>query len=483
MQVFVGTTIQRRLFFQLAGPFVFCFLTIMFLLLMQFLILHIDKLVGKGLPFMLIVELILSSLAYMAVLAVPMSVLVSNLMVYGKLAETNEFTAIKMAGVPALRIITPALLFGGLLMGVMVWFSDSILPEANLKARSLFIDIRLKKPGFDLKENTFYNGIQGYVFYVRKVDSQKDSLYDIMLIQEANVKRDFAIARAKRGHLRSEDDRTTLTLWLHEGEICRIIPERADRPRKLEVTRFGSYRISFDLSELAFSRSNPHSRKRTDRTMSFRALTAYIDSMHVEIHSRDDQFTRAGGFLFADDLKPHNPRTPHSLFKIPYLEGETLSDSIPAINTDFTTLKVFKTAVEQYDLLFRASREVRRDLSDFESHLMNRKWLYANTARYDVERHKKISLPFACVVFVLIGAPLGLYSKKGSLGNASVISAILFTYYWITLIQGEKMADRLFISPWTGMWLGNGTILLGGLVLMIWIQRDGKWKRRLHDTL
>jgi lipopolysaccharide export system permease protein len=469
-------TIQRHLFFRLAGPFLFCFLTIMFLLLMQFLIMHVDKLVGKGLPFMLIIELIASSLAYMTVLAVPMSVLVSNLMVFGKLAETNEFTALKMAGVPASRMLFPAAVFGLLLAAVMVWFSNSVLPEANMRARSLFIDIRLKKPGFDLKPNTFYTGIQGYVFFVRQVDNSSDSLYDITLVQEANIKRDFALAKARSGHLKSEDDRNTLTLYLYDGEITRIIPERADRPRKIEKTNFGTYRISFDLSELAFSRSNPTNRKRTDRTMSFQALTAYIDSMFAERSARDHQFIQSQSFLFKDTPREHHPIVPHSLFRPPSMEGRDQIDTLKSVPTEFVVLNAFNGLGQQFDLLFRATRDTRRDIADIESHVVNRKWLTQHTARYDVERHKKFALPFACFVFVLIGAPLGLFSRKGSLGNAAILSAVLFTYYWITLIQGEKLADRLFVTPTVGIWFGNTTMLFAGLLLLLNIQRDGKWR-------
>lgn len=448
----------------------------MFLMLLQFLILHIDKLVGKGLPVLLVIELIFSSLSYMTVLAVPMSVLVANLMVYGRLAETNEFTALKMAGVPATRIMLPSLALGLILTGVMFWFSNEILPEANLKARSLFIDIRMKKPGFDLKENTFYSGIEGYVFFVKRMDRETDSLYDVTLIQKAGLKRDFAIARSRAGHLRSETDQQTITLFLYDGTISRFMPERSGQPRKMEATVFSKYRISFDLSELAFSRSNPNKRMKSDRTMSYAALTAYIDSLHLETIQKDVEFSTSAGMLYTDVPEYHRPRQPIALFQMPQNRG--IFDADSAISGNSVATGVFALAIQQYDLLFRAVRDGKRRAGDFVSHLANRKWQLQNKARYEVERQKKIALPVACLLFVLVGAPLGLLAKKGSLGHAAFISALLFTYYWITIIQGEKMADRLFISPVAGMWFGNLTIFAGGVALIWYIQLDGRWRWR-----
>src|SRR5690625_6819623 len=111
--------IQKDLLKKHAGPFLFCFFTIMFLLLMQFLILHVDKLVGKGLPIFVVIELILNNLAYMVVLAVPMSVLVASIMAFGKFSEHNELTALKAAGVNPFSLMKPILFVSILLFGYL----------------------------------------------------------------------------------------------------------------------------------------------------------------------------------------------------------------------------------------------------------------------------------------------------------------------------------------------------------------------------
>ncbi|MDZ7715565.1 MAG: LptF/LptG family permease [Balneolaceae bacterium] len=254
-------------------------------MLMQFLILHVDKLIGKGLPLGIIIELILTNLAYMVVLAAPMAVLVACLMAYGKFSELNELTALRAAGVNPIHVILPVLIVAAFLSAGLVYFSNYILPDANQRARSLFIDIRLKKPGFDLKSNEFYDGISGYTFLVKNVDNEADSLYDVTLIQEPSSKQEKAYIKAKKGSLESEQDGQTLTLYLFDGSILRFLDKR-EKNRLVEVlekTNFDKYKISFDLSDLAFSRSNPEQRNRNDRTMKMEAMLAVVDSLESEI--------------------------------------------------------------------------------------------------------------------------------------------------------------------------------------------------------
>jgi len=273
------TAIQRDVVKRHIGPFIFVFLTIMFLLLMQFLILYLDKIVGKGIPWNIILELIFSNLAYMVVLAVPMAVLIAALMAYGRFSELNELTALKAAGVSPLRMMVPTLFLSFILALALGWFSNYVLPNANYRARALFIDIRLKKPGFDLKPNVFYDGIKGYTFYVKNMSAGNDSLFDVTLFQDQNQKRDFAIIKAKVGYLKSEKDKETLTLYLNDGYLLRYMSGEFSNKFSVDRTKFKRYRISFDLSELAFSRSNPNRYSRDDRTMSAQAMMAVIDTL------------------------------------------------------------------------------------------------------------------------------------------------------------------------------------------------------------
>lgn len=446
------------------GPFVFCFFTVMFLLLMQFLILHIDKLVGKGLPFFIIVELILTNLAYMVVLAAPMAILVACLMAFGKFSELNELTALRAAGINPIHVINPVLV-SALIMSIgLMWFSNYVLPDANQQARSLFIDIRMKKPGFDLKSNEFYDGIDGYTFLVKNVDNEADTLYDVTLMQEPSSDQEKAYLKSKTGSLHSENNGQTLTLYLYDGTSVRYLDRRDDNKivDVLEETKFDCYKISFDLSDLTFSRSTPDQHERNDRTMKAEAMLAVTDSLDREITTaRDKLFDKSFELIHVDELKERDQVERTLASHGPDEEVESPYES------SYVALNMLESRKEQNALNRMGVSELRSQKSDIENTISNIDWRVKRIARYMVEVHKKISIPLACVIFVLIGAPIGMYTRKGNLGYAALISTIFLTFYWITIIQGEKLADRLYISPFAGMWTTNIILTVVGGYMVI----------------
>ena len=470
-------SLQNDLLKRHIGPFLFVFLTIMFLLLMQFLMLYLDKIVGKGLPLSVILELILTNLAYMVVLAVPMAVLVSSLMVYGSFSESNEFTAVKAAGIHPFKMITPLLIAGGVLFLLLVLFSNYILPEANYRARALFIDIRMKKPGFDLKEGVFYDGIEGYTFLVSSISPETDTLYKISLFQEARDGKDEALIKAKKGRLSTIPNTENLNLILFNGEIFRTILNRSNGTQTIEKTAFNSYSINFDLSKLEFSRSNPESRGRNDRTMRAEAMFEVIQTLKNEIvnenlssykqnRAGDFDFTHYGDSKLSSDSVLSTMDSVHSSRIKPRNEKTTPKFSkFIAI----TNLPAFET---QREAMRTSIRGIRTRSVNYDGVKNTLKWKNERLAKYWVEIHKKVAIPIGCILFVFIGAPLGLLTKKGNLGIAAVFAAIIFTFYWIGLIQGEKLADRLMVSPFVGMWFINFVFAIIAIFLHIKIIRN-----------
>ncbi|MFH5886398.1 LptF/LptG family permease [Halalkalibaculum sp. DA3122] len=449
------------------GPFVFCFLTVMFLLLMQFLILHIDKLVGKGLPLGIIIELILTNLAYMVVLAAPMAVLVASLMAFGKFSELNELTAMRAAGVNPFNIIKPVLISSFFLCVFLVWFSNYVLPDANQRARSLFIDIRTKKPGFDLKPNEFYEGIEGYIFLVKDINNETDSLYNVTLLQspDSDKNREEAIIKADRGILQSSDDGQLMTLYLYDGSTLRYLKQNNSYETVIEENHFDRYRISFDLSDFAFSRSNPDQRTRNDRTMSSQAMLAVVDTLERERATQIEQsFSNENTFLMPADTNEGRSNT-YQLELSSTRAG--VADSVPKVTSEYLAVNLMSNRRTQVGLGEMAISELRKYKSNLENLETNVSWRESRIARYLVEVHKKFSIPVACIIFVLIGAPIGMLAKKGNIGYAALFGTGFLTFYWISLIQGEKLADRLFITPFWAMWFSNIVLGIAGIYMVI----------------
>lgn len=464
-------TLQRDLLKRHVGPFLFCLLTILFLLLMQFLILHVDRLVGKGLDFAIIVELITLQLAYMLVLAVPMSVLVASLMAFGRFSELNELTAIRAAGVKPIQLLKPVLLIAVIFSVFLTWFSNEILPEANYKARSLFLDIRMKKPGFDLRANTFYDGIEGYTFLAKDMSAASDTLFNLTIFQDATAQRDQAIINAGYGILSGDDRSFSLKLDLFDGSVYRYLPDSKGAINRIEESRFRQHRIRFDLSDMAFSRTNPDLRRRDDRTMSSQAMQVVIDSLKNEINKDRSSLLEhhksvamvASGIdttltVFTVDVFIEKPE--EAAFGFHKQRFSPVDDHGYIAGGELAFLE------SQVNATNHAVNNLRVLESYMTSIKTNIDWRTERIAQFEVEILKKISIPVGCIIFVLIGAPLGMLTRRGNLGFNVVISVILFTYYWMTVTQGEKLADRLIISPFMGMWFGNITLGIIGLILL-----------------
>ncbi len=454
--------IQRSVLKRHVGPFIFCFVTIMFLLLMQFMIIYIDKLISKDLPLGIIIELILTNLAYMVVLAAPMAVLVASLMAFGKFTELNELTALKAAGVNPIHTITPVLAAAAILSVFLVWFSNDVLPDANQRARTLFLDIRQKKPGFELEENEFYHGIDNYTILVQNIHS--DSLYGIVLFQEPTSTNQRAIIKAQRGYL--EGGNQMITFYLYDGSVTRFSTRTDEivRRKVVEETEFSKHRISFDLSEMAFTRSDPDDYSRSDRTMNIQSMLAVVDSLKADI--KKDKCELFAKNAFVEDISnvSESEMNRNASF-LKYSADTSITHKLPESN--FLVLSSINSSTIR-NQVYRSSLSKFRDYrSSYTSLQVNVEWRLGRIAEYWVEIYKKFSIPIACIIFVLLGAPIGMYVKKGNLGVPALIGVGFLTFYWISLIQGEKLADRQYITPFTGMWFSDILLAVIGSYLLI----------------
>lgn len=469
--------IQLNILKRHAGPFVFCFVTIMFLLLMQFLILYIDKLISKDLGLGVIVELILTNLAYMVVLAAPMAILVASLMAFGKFTELNELTALKAAGVNPIHTITPVLIAAAILSVFLAWFSNDVLPDANQRARTLFLDIRQKKPGFDLEENEFYEGIDNYTILAQNIRS--DSLFDVILFQKKTSSTPHAIIKANSGRLVGANE--MVTFYLYDGTITRFNSTRENHQTQkvTEEIEFQEYRISFDLSEMAFTRSDPEDYSRSDRTMNVQSMLAVVDSLKADIKRDKEKLFAKNAFAGDVEHVTEKERENTSQF-LEYTKIDTLG-KVESPESDFLVL----TSIRAPGLRGMAYSTSLNQLRDYRSAYttlnVNVEWRRGRIDEYWVEIFKKFSIPLACIIFVLLGAPIGMYVRKGNLGIPALIGAGFLTFYWISLIQGEKLADRQHISPFTGMWFSDILLAIVGGYLVIRVSTSFRisnlWKR------
>ena len=444
------------------GPFIFSLSTLMFLFVLQFVMKFIDQLIGKGLSAWIIMELIALSLAWMVVLAVPMAVLVATLMAFGDLSSKNEITAMKASGVGIYRMIAPILVGATVIAILLVWFNNYVLPEANHKAKTLMIDIRKKRPTLNLVPGLFSQDISGYSILVHRTFEHTNDLEGVTLYDYTNPNTNVVIT-AERGKISFSPDYRKIIMDLEQGEIHQLDLLKMSSYRKL---RFQNHRIVMDAEGFEFERSSESAFTRGDRELSAQAMAAIVDSLKMTQQRLEDQLQNT----IAEEM---DHRIKGTTDPVPFYGGVT----------------------GRMDPAASAAARARSMNALVANQLANIEFLDKQTDSYLVEIYKKYSIPTACIVFVLIGVPLGIMSRKGGFGIAATLSLGFFLFYWAFLIGGEKLADRDMTTPFLGMWSANMLLCILGIYLTIRIGKETvaidwsffqrliprRWRTRLPD--
>ncbi len=409
-------------------PFIMALTVIMFVFLLQFLMRFIDRIVGKGLDLWTIIELIVFNLAWMVVLAVPMAMLVACVMAFGALASSNELTALKAAGVSLGRMLFPIMVLSIMVAVFDLQFNNIVLPDANHRAKDLMTDITRKKPSLQIDPGTFTTGdeIPGYSILARRTNPATSDLQDLTIYDHAQPNESRVIT-AKFGHLAFTRDFRNVILTLRDGEIHQ---QGAQQPGDYRRGRFGTYIVTVPTTGYDFMHQGES--ERSDRELSATALLKYLHT-HDTLKSKEIAQLRQHMVEFANEL---------TSLKAP--ENQQATATISLMRSMFSphlmTLQNDESSITQTQ-------------EDIDS--------------YQVEVHKKYAIPASCIIFALIGVPLGALAKRSGVGAGTGLSIGFFVVYWIFLIGGEKLADRAVITPFWGMWGGN-FILLGIGILLTW---------------
>ncbi|MCX7909105.1 MAG: LptF/LptG family permease [Ignavibacteria bacterium] len=410
------------------GPFLFGTLLVVFLFLFQLLMRDLDKLVGKGLSIWVIVHLITLNLAWMVVLAIPMGVLFSTLTTFGNLSSTFEITAMKSGGASFFQLISPVIIISLLLFAFLVWFNDRVLPEANHQAKIMLFDINRKKPTFSLESGQFSTQIENYTILARKVDSASNGLSGITIYDLSNSRQTNTIS-ADSGYVVFIPQIEKLRFLLFNGEVLQVVPFE---PKNYKKIYFKELELLLEGKGFTLERTPEGLISRSDREMRIKDMQNIVDESKKIVEESEERIRK----LLTTPPKIFNKAQEENK-----LDGEAIFE---LIKNDFSYLENQITTE-----MFR--------LADYDS----------RARQYEVEIQKKYAIPFACVIFALVGCPLGLISRRGNFGVTAAISLGFYIFYWACLIGGEKLADRGIISPFLSMWLGNIIIFSFSLVLLV----------------
>jgi lipopolysaccharide export system permease protein len=406
-------------------PFIMALTVIMFVFLLQFLMRFIDRIVGKGLDLWTIFQLIAFNLAWMVVLAVPMAVLVAGVMAFGSLSSSNEMTAMKAAGVSLGRMMFPVVILSILIAIFDLQFNNIILPDANHRAKDLMSDIQRKKPALVVEPGQFTTDdeIPGYSVLARHTVPATNDLEDVTIYDHSQPSQS-QVFTAMFAHLAFTPDFRNIILIMRDGEVHQ---QNAQQPKDYRRGHFGEYIVQVPTTGYDFMHQGES--ERSGRELSAADLLKYV-------RSRDAEKAKQV-LLLKDHLKSY--------------AIELTSSTAPAVQATNMTTSLRESFTPHLMTLDNDEGVIQQTQEDIDS--------------YMVEVHKKYAIPSSCIIFALIGVPLGALAKRSGVGAGAGLSIGFFVLYWIFLIGGEKLADRAVITPFWGMWGGNLILLIIGIYL------------------
>lgn len=441
------------------GPFLFGFLVTTGVLFIEVFKNYLDDFLAKGVSPLTIVEVLVLSLGHTIALSVPMAVLVATLMAFGQMAVDNEITALKAAGIHLYRVMLPAGIGALLLCAAMLFFNDRILPESNHRLAGLTTDIGRKRPTVNIEPGRFVSDIKGYQFLIGGKDEKSDAVRDIQVYVEHPGKTPDVLV-APTGRLYFADGGMTLYVELYDGEMHSVVDDESGAEEEVyRRTRFAAHTLV--IHDVGSQLQRTDRQYRSDREMSLAMMRAAVrekERQAVQVGRRLGDPCRSLVLLKLGLLQPQS-RAAHLASHRPLPAGRLTLGGEARLRD---SVRMESASIDAYE------RQIRS---------------------LQVEIHKKYAIPVACVVFVLLGAPLAIRSGRAGMTMAIAFSILCFFVYYLFLTGGEKLADRERLPPAVAMWAANVCFGILGLVLtwrastestvIPWARFDPRrWRRR-----
>lgn len=442
------------------------FVISLFLVVMQFLWKYVEDMVGKGLGINVIAEMFWYAALQLIPMALPLSILLASLMMFGNLGESLELLAIKSAGISLLKSMVPLIVLIVIISIGAFFFQNNAMTKIQPKFYSLLISIRQKSPELDIPEGVFYKEIDGYNMYVGKKNRDTGMLYDVTIYDISSGFQNMVVIISDSAQMKMSEDKLSLLFTVYDGQQFHNVSDNSDRkssssefiPYARENFKKKTMTIPYDdnfnrMEESVLqesSSSNYVSKNINKLKSSIDSLETYIDSVNISDRKVMKEYTY---FSFRNNY-PASEKD--SIIAASSVSSEVVNiDSLLESKDYRTKSAIYNTAFTKAD----------NNNNDYMFRSMNKTATQKNINRQWIEWHSKFTVSFACLIFFFIGAPLGSIVRKGGLGMPIVISVILFIIYYILNNVGYKMTrDGVWIH-WIGMWFSSMMLLPLGVFL------------------
>ena len=434
------------------GPFIAILLVVVFILMMQFLWLYIDELVGKGLSFKIIMEFLGWGCITMLPLSLPLATLLSSMMTLGQLGENNELLAIKAAGISLQRMFIPlAIVCLGISIGAF-FVSNDLIPVAYNKIYQLRADIGKTKGEIKIPAKTFYNGIDGYMLRVEERNDETGMLHGVMVYDHTDSKGNTRLTLADSAQMSISKDKSYLAFILFNGSNYEETNDKKYRDTTLQLQK-----IDFRRQELIIPLENYAFQKSDSSRFSDQVKSMSLD----QLYESEDSIGRLNA--------QGKTRNMESMAKARNLRYNSQLDTAskvvrttPFVREDLNTWQSIDKEIEAVQNAIKNAESIQNNLNSYSRD----RYHHTYTLRLiDIEVYKKFALAIACFIFFFIGAPLGAIIRKGGLGASAIISVLFFVAYWVIDVSGTKLAKDGAVGPFHGVFFSSYVLFPTGLFL------------------
>lgn len=449
-------------------PFITTFCIATFVLIMQFLWKYIDDLVGKGLEWYVVAELMFYVSASIVPLAMPIACLLSAIMTFGNLGEHHELVALKAAGISLRRFMMPIAAAAVLISGASFLFSNYWLPVANLKFAALLYSVTQQKPALNIRPGVFYNGIEGFVIKIGKKDEESKIIEDIYIYDHTRSRANAAtLMLAQKGEMTATPDGQFLLFTLFNG-VQYEEASLTNSPQKTPFVRtyFDEYEMRISLANFDFQKMDESMFKNNQRMLNTKQLTHLADSLY--------QLQQNLNIYSQQNVRPY-----YNILKdtidIKNIDNKKNTAAAPNTITDTTFIAQLPpqvTLMNRAQIAQRALAMANGIKSYTEIAVKQRETNIKTYNKYMIEYHGKITLSVACLLLFLIGAPLGSIIRKGGMGLPMIVAILLFIAYHLLSTFGRKFAEEEVMQVPVGMWLSTFVFLPIAFLLMYAAQND-----------
>jgi lipopolysaccharide export system permease protein len=412
---------------------------------MQFLWKYIDELVGKGLDWTVITELLLYASLGLVPMAMPLSVLLASLMTFGNLGEKNELFAMKAGGISLYRIMFPLLIFTILISIATFYFSNDILPYTNLKMRSLLYSINEKNPEVNIQSGIFNEPVENFSIKADKKTRNSNVLENILIYDNRNSSGNSSVVTAKHGTIKITEDKAFIILDLYDGySYEEIKSQNTPDTKPHQKLKFEHQTVYVELDGLELERGNEDFFRNNYNMINNSQILYAVDSLKKRLNDREYENWKN---LVTYSIFKGIPRNPELTKKTQKIQKD-FSYDLDSIYNNLDRSQKNKVLESALNYGRSAQRNIEITMDELTS---SKRWI----ARHEIEWHRKYTLSLACLLFYLIGAPLGAIIRKGGFGLPVIVSVVIFLFYYIISMTFENTIRELVISADLGMWMST----------------------------